>query len=52
MGRSATENKQTNKAAYFTHCSLSVQEAVITVVRAPDDGYHHPKHVELPTEMQ
>ena len=26
-------------------------EAVITVVRAPDDGCQHPKHVELPTEM-
>ena len=28
-----------------------VPEAVITVVRAPDDGCQHPKHVELPTEM-
>ena len=27
-------------------------EAVITVVRAPDDGCQHPKHVELPTEIQ
>jgi len=26
-------------------------EAVITVVRAPDDGRQYPKHVELPTEM-
>jgi len=26
-------------------------EAVITVVRAPDDGCQHPKHVELPTEI-
>ena len=26
-------------------------EAVIIVVRAPDDGWQHPKHVELPTEM-
>ena len=26
-------------------------EAVITAVRAPDDGCQHPKHVELPTEM-
>ena len=25
-----------------------VPEAVITVVRAPDDGCQHPKHVELP----
>jgi len=23
----------------------------LTVVRAPDDGCQHPKHVELPTEM-
>jgi len=26
-------------------------EAVITVVRAPDDGRQHPKRVELPTEI-
>ena len=26
-------------------------EAVITVVRAPDDGCQHPKHVELPAEI-
>ena len=26
-----------------------VPEAVITVVRAPDDGCQHPKNVELPT---
>jgi len=29
----------------------SIPEAVITVVRAPDDGCQHPKHVELPTDM-
>jgi len=29
-----------------------VAEAVITVVRAPDGGCQHPKHVELPTEIQ
>ena len=28
-----------------------VPEAVITVVRAPDDGCQHPKHVQLPTEI-
>ena len=28
-----------------------IPEAVITVVRAPDDGCRHPKYVELPTEM-
>jgi len=28
-----------------------VPEAVITVVRAPDDGCQHPKYVELPREM-
>jgi len=28
-----------------------VPEAVITVVRAPDDGCQHPKHVELPTDV-
>ena len=38
-------------AAYFIHCSYSITEAVITVVRAPDDWYQHPKHVELPTEI-
>jgi len=38
-------------AAYFTHCSQSIPEAVITVVPAPDDGCQQPKHVELPTEM-
>ena len=27
-----------------------VPEAVITAVRAPDDGCQHPKHVELSTE--
>jgi hypothetical protein len=27
-------------------------EAVITVVRASDDGCQHPKRVELPTEIQ
>jgi len=26
-------------------------EAVITVVRAPDNGCQHPKHVELSTEV-
>ena len=25
---------------------------IITVIRAPDDGCQHPKHVELPTEIQ
>jgi len=38
-------------AVCFTHCSQSIAEAVITAVRAPDDGCQHPKHVELPTEM-
>jgi hypothetical protein len=38
-------------AAYFTHCSQSIPEAVITAVPAPDGGCQHPKHVELPTEM-
>jgi len=28
-----------------------VPEDVVTVVRAPDDGCQHPKHVELSTEM-
>jgi len=26
-------------------------EAIITVVRAPDNGFQHPKYVELPTEI-
>jgi hypothetical protein len=38
-------------AAHFTHCSQSTPEAVIAAVPAPDDRCHHPKHVELPTEM-
>jgi len=38
-------------AAYFTHCSWPVPEAVITAVPAPDDGCQHLKHVELPTEI-
>jgi len=29
-----------------------IPEAVITAVPAPDDGCQHPKHVELPTEIQ
>jgi hypothetical protein len=29
-----------------------VPEAVITVVRAADDGCQHLKHVDLPTEIQ
>ena len=37
--------------AYFIHCSCPIPEAVITVVRAPDDGCQHPKHVELPTQI-
>ena len=37
--------------AYFTHCSQSTPEAVITAVPAPDDGCQHLKHVELPTDM-
>jgi len=28
-----------------------VPEAVITVLRAPDDGCQHPKHIELPTDI-
>ena len=27
-------------------------EAVITAAPAPDDGFQHTKHVQLPTEMQ
>ena len=30
----------------------SIPESVITAVPAPDDGCQHPKHVELPAEMQ
>jgi len=32
--------------------SWPVSEAVITAVPALGDGCQHPKHVELPTEMQ
>jgi len=28
-----------------------VSEAVLTVVRAPDDRFQHPKLVEMPTEI-
>jgi hypothetical protein len=38
-------------AVYFTHCSQSIPEAVITAVPAPDDGCQHPEYAELPTEM-
>jgi len=38
-------------AAYFTHCSQSIPEALITAVPAPDGGCQHWKHVELHTEM-
>ena len=38
-------------AAYFTHCSYSIPEALITAVPAPNDVCQHPKHVELPTVM-
>jgi len=38
-------------AAYFTLCSQSIPEAVITAVPAADDGCQHLKHVELSTEM-
>ena len=38
-------------SSVFYLLQLIKPEAVITVVRAPDDGCQHPKHVELPTEM-
>jgi len=38
-------------ARYFTHCSQSIPEAVITAVPAADDGCQQPKHVELPKGM-
>ena len=38
-------------AANFINCSYSIPEAVITAVRAPDDGCQHTKHVKVPTEM-
>ena len=40
-----------NNTIETIHCSWPMPKAVITVVRAPDDGCQHPKHVELPTEM-
>ena len=33
------------------NCSRPVPEVVITVVRAPDDGCQHPKHVEVSIDM-
>jgi len=39
-------------ASYFIHRRYSIPEAVITTVRAPDDGCQHLKHVELPAVMQ
>jgi len=41
----------TTTRADGSRCGLSIPEAVITAVRAPDDGCQNPKHVELPTEM-
>jgi hypothetical protein len=42
--------------ADFTHCISEVwpvQDAVITVICAPDDGWsYHPKHVEQFTETE
>ena len=38
-------------APYFTQCSQSIPEAVITAVPAADDVCKQPKHVELSTEM-
>ena len=35
----------------YNKIEKSIPEAVITVVRAPDVGCQHPKHVELPTEI-
>ena len=37
----------------FWYRTLHVTDmiTVITVMRAPDDGCQHPKHVELPTEI-
>jgi hypothetical protein len=34
------------------HPSSGAGIAVITVVRARDDGCQHPKHVEMPAEIQ
>ena len=39
------------RTAVITASGTAQQEAVITVVLAPDDGCQHPKHVELSTEI-
>jgi hypothetical protein len=31
---------------------MTIPEAVIAVVQAPDDGCQHTKHVELPREIE
>jgi len=43
------QTKEANPQVY--QHPKSIPEALITFVRAPDDGCQHPKHVELPTEM-
>jgi len=39
------------KTKYIKYIIKSIPETVFTVVRGPDDGCQHPKHVELPTGM-
>jgi len=36
---------------YIRNLGSSMPEAVVAVVRAPDDGCQHPKHVQLPTRI-
>jgi len=38
--------------AVGSRSGYSIPEAVLLVEHAPDDGCQHPKHVQLPTEMQ
>jgi hypothetical protein len=44
-------NSTSTRRADGSRPGWPVPEAVITVVRAPDDGCQHPKPVELPTEI-
>ena len=41
----STTRADSSKSGY------SIPEAVITVLRAPDDGCQHPKYVELPAKI-
>jgi len=49
--RIRTERSNSKTRSDGSRPDWPLPEAVITVVRTPDDGCQHTKHVELPTEM-